>query len=97
MPASYASHLQAAVEAAKSAGQLIREAFGKTHSSQTKSNTRDLVTEVDLKSQEIIIDTLKRDFPDIPVVAEESKQHIYNQEVLWLVDPLDGTTNFAIT
>jgi myo-inositol-1(or 4)-monophosphatase len=94
MPA-YASHLQTAVEAAKSAGQLIREAFGQTHSSRAKSNARDLVTEVDLKSQEIIIDTLKRDFPDIPVVAEEDKQQNDIGDMLWLVDPLDGTTNFT--
>jgi myo-inositol-1(or 4)-monophosphatase len=94
MPA-YASHLQTAVEAATSAGQLIREAFGQTHSSRAKSNARDLVTEVDLKSQEIIIDTLKRDFPDIPVVAEEDKQQNDSGDMLWLVDPLDGTTNFT--
>jgi myo-inositol-1(or 4)-monophosphatase len=92
---SYASHLQTAVEAAKSAGQFIREAFGQTHSSQTKSNIRDLVTEVDLKSQDLIITILKRDFPDIPVVAEESQQQDYNADILWLVDPLDGTTNFT--
>jgi myo-inositol-1(or 4)-monophosphatase len=93
--AAYAAHLQTAVEAAKGAGQLIREAFGESYSSQTKSNARDLVTEVDLKSQAMIVETLKRDFADIPVIAEEGRQQSCDAEVLWLVDPLDGTTNFT--
>lgn len=92
---SYASHLQTAVEAAHSAGQLIREAFGKRFSSQTKSNARDLVTEVDIHSQDRITSILKRDFPEIPILAEEGEQENHTGETLWLVDPLDGTTNFT--
>jgi myo-inositol-1(or 4)-monophosphatase len=94
MPA-YAAHLQTAVEAAMRAGQLIREAFGETQNSRTKSNARDLVTEVDLQSQAMIVETLKKDFADIPVVAEEGLQESCDADVLWLVDPLDGTTNFT--
>ncbi len=101
---SYASHLHTAVEAAKSVGQLIREAFGQNFSSQAKTNARDLVTEVDIKSQDRIISILKRDFPDIPVLAEEGEGESHrgggnreslHAEMLWLVDPLDGTTNFT--
>jgi myo-inositol-1(or 4)-monophosphatase len=92
---SYASHLQTAVEAALCAGQLIREAFGQKVDSRTKSNARDLVTEVDIGSQERIINILKRDFPDIPIVAEEGEPQSRCGEMLWLVDPLDGTTNFT--
>ena len=92
---SYAAHLQTAVEAATRAGQLIREAFGQTFSIQTKSNARDLVTDVDTRSQETIIGTLTRDFPAIPILAEEGECRAQAGELLWLVDPLDGTTNFT--
>lgn len=94
MPA-YASHLQTAVEAASSAGRLIREAFGERHSSRAKSNARDLVTEVDIQSQAVIAEILRRDFGEIPVVAEEGRQESCEADTLWLVDPLDGTTNFT--
>jgi myo-inositol-1(or 4)-monophosphatase len=100
---TYAAQLRTAVEAATSAGQLIREAFRQTVNRQTKSNARDLVTEADIKSQAQILRYLKRDFPDIPVVAEESppghsaagNRESGEADILWLVDPLDGTTNFT--
>jgi len=91
----YASHLQTAVEAARDAGRLIREAFGQALSIQTKSNARDLVTEVDTAAQETVINLLRRDFPDVPVLAEEGRRERHEGEMLWLVDPLDGTTNFT--
>jgi myo-inositol-1(or 4)-monophosphatase len=50
---------------------------------------------VDLKSQAMIVETLHRDFADSPVIAEEGRQQSCNAEALWLVDPLDGTTNFT--
>jgi myo-inositol-1(or 4)-monophosphatase len=93
--ASYAPHLQTAVEAAHGAGQLIREAFGRSFNSQAKSNARDLVTSVDIASQDRIIRILKRDFPEIPILAEEGEREDHSGEILWLVDPLDGTTNFT--
>lgn len=92
---SYASHLRTAIEAARSAGQLIREAFGQAVSIQTKTNARDLVTEIDTRSQQTIISILKRDFPNVPILAEEGERGSHDGEMLWLVDPLDGTTNFT--
>jgi myo-inositol-1(or 4)-monophosphatase len=74
---------------------LIREAFGESLSSRTKSNARDLVTEVDLQSQAMIVEILKRDFADIPVIAEEGLAESGRAGLVWLVDPLDGTTNFT--
>jgi len=94
-PHSFASHLRTAIEAARSAGQLIREAFGQTVSSRTKTNARDLVTEVDIRSQDIITGVLKRDFPDITILAEEGERESHGGGLMWLVDPLDGTTNFT--
>jgi myo-inositol-1(or 4)-monophosphatase len=92
---AFASHLITAVEAATKAGYLIRDAFGHSVDVQTKSNARDLVTEVDIRSQEAIIGTLQRDFPEIPILAEEGQRESFDADMLWLVDPLDGTTNFT--
>ncbi|HEY9233387.1 MAG TPA: inositol monophosphatase family protein [Blastocatellia bacterium] len=92
---AYAAHLETAVEAATRAGQLIRKAFGQALNIQTKTNARDLLTDVDTRSQETIIGTLTRDFPDIPILAEEGERKNDGGELLWLVDPLDGTTNFT--
>ena len=94
------------MEAATGVRQFVREAFeqrlgGRPMSAQVKSNSRDLVTEVDVKSQTSIIDVLKRDFPDIPVIAEEGgiddpgSPRAQGPRMVWLVDPLDGTTNFT--
>jgi myo-inositol-1(or 4)-monophosphatase len=92
---NYAPHLKTAIEAATSAGRLIREAFGRALSIQTKTNARDLVTEADTGSQDVIISILKRDFPDITVLAEEGERENPHADMLWVVDPLDGTTNFT--
>ena len=92
---SYAPHLRTAIEAATSTRELMREAFGKTGSGQPKTNPLDLVTDIDIRSQTAILDILKRDFPDIPVLAEEGVQQASDEGMLWLVDPLDGTTNFV--
>ena len=56
----------------------------------------DLVTSVDRQSERIIVDTLQRAFPDHSILAEEeTNQRTSQTPYLWLVDPLDGTTNFA--
>jgi myo-inositol-1(or 4)-monophosphatase len=98
----YAAHVRTATEAARSAGQLLCEAFGRTKTGQAKTNARDLVTDADIQSQECITGILKRDFPDIPILAEEGASERHSEagegdkaEMLWLVDPLDGTTNFT--
>jgi myo-inositol-1(or 4)-monophosphatase len=92
---TYALHLKTAIEAATAAGQLIREGFGQAVNIRAKSNARDLVTEVDTRSQETIIDILKKAFPEIPILAEEGEREIPNADMMWVVDPLDGTTNFT--
>src|SRR5215211_2578609 len=92
---TYAPHLKTAIEAATAAGQLIREGFGQAVNAQTKTNARDLVTEVDTGSQETIINILKKAFPEIPILAEEGAREIPDADLMWLVDPLDGTTNFT--
>jgi myo-inositol-1(or 4)-monophosphatase len=92
---TYAPHLKTAIEAATSAGRLVREGFGRAISVRAKTNARDLVTEVDTASQEMIVNILKGEFPDIPILAEEGARGIHDTDIMWIVDPLDGTTNFT--
>ena len=88
--------LSIACTTAISAGQLITKRFNQPHDIRMKG-TIDLVTETDLASESLILETLAQETPVIPVMAEESSQSLAmrSQPLYWVVDPLDGTTNFA--
>jgi len=90
------SLLQAASRAALTAGSIIRELYEKPHTIQMKGEI-DLVTEADLASETAIIASLNEDAPDIEVMAEESFTGKLEKAkgAIWVIDPLDGTTNFA--
>ena len=88
--------LQMAAEAALKAGTLLRELFEQPHQIRHKSAI-DLVTEADLASEELILDMLQHSLPGVKVMSEESFA-AYDDiptEPTWIIDPLDGTTNFA--
>ena len=89
--------LNVAIKAARAAGVIINRAALDVESvrvSQKMAN--DFVTEVDQASEIIIIDTLLTAYPDHGILAEESGQTRGNpqSEHVWIIDPLDGTTNF---
>ncbi len=81
--------------AAKRAGQLLGEGFGEAHQFRYKSSRVDLVTEFDRRSEEEIIGVIREHFPDHGILAEESKSFETAAEYRWIIDPLDGTTNYA--
>jgi myo-inositol-1(or 4)-monophosphatase len=84
-----------AQEAARRAGQLVASLVGKTAIEQ-KDTSYNLITEADRRSEELIVDFLMREMPGSSVLGEE-EHHEGNltAERLWVIDPLDGTTNFA--
>jgi myo-inositol-1(or 4)-monophosphatase len=85
----------AAWEAAEEAGTLIRETWQQSKQIQYKSAI-DLVTSVDRQAEERIVRVLHKHFPDHSILAEEETNIAGSQDVYrWIVDPLDGTTNFA--
>jgi len=55
----------------------------------------DLITQFDKKSQDLIIKGLTKEFPDFGILSEENVDKRQNKNIKWIVDPLDGTTNFA--
>lgn len=98
---AWAGYLDAAVTAARQAGALIKEGLGRAHALETKSSSTDLVTEVDRNSERLIGEILHRRYPEIPMLGEEGTGASYAVAnapgPLWVVDPLDGTTNFVHT
>jgi len=86
--------LNTAIEAAKRAGQIIAEQYpmGRT---VTQKGFRDLVTETDTAAEAVIIDTIKDRFPEHDILSEEAGAIPREGGYTWVVDPLDGTTNFA--
>jgi myo-inositol-1(or 4)-monophosphatase len=86
--------LNIAIRAARSAGDLILRSsddVGQLRIDQKGKN--DFASEVDLKAEQEIIKIIKTAYPDHAILAEESGQHAGN-EFVWVIDPLDGTTNF---
>lgn len=86
--------LNIAVKAARRAGNLIHRATDKIdHLTVTKKSHADFVSEVDRAAEQTIIQTLLEAYPDHAIVAEESGAQ-GQSEYVWIIDPLDGTTNF---
>ena len=86
--------LNIAVRAARSAGDFISRYSERVDSLQiTEKSRNDFVTEVDKGAEKTIIDTIRKAYPNHSILAEESGQHSGN-EYEWIIDPLDGTTNF---
>ena len=83
------------IQISREAGELIRNAFGKTHSIEFKTNELNLVTETDKASEKLITDFIKKKYPSHGILAEEGSELNKSAEFLWVIDPLDGTTNFA--
>jgi myo-inositol-1(or 4)-monophosphatase len=83
------------IHIAKTAGEIIRDGFGKKITIDFKSSSIDLVTEIDKKSEKKIIDFIRKEYLNHNIIAEESGEMNENSEYTWVIDPLDGTTNFA--
>ncbi len=79
---------------ARRAGEVIMEGFGRARQVRQKGAI-DLVTEFDQRSEEVIISALQKEFPEHAILAEESGHHKTASDYQWIVDPIDGTTNFA--
>ncbi len=86
--------LTIAVRAARNAGDLIRRSSDNINQLSVNEKTKnDFTSEVDWKAEQEIIKVLRASFPDHAILAEESGEKIGNDYV-WIIDPIDGTTNF---
>jgi myo-inositol-1(or 4)-monophosphatase len=83
-----------AVEIAREAGAFVKERLHADHSIDFKGEIN-LVTEADRGSEKIITSRIKHLFPDHDIMAEEGTNVTRGSEYRWIIDPLDGTTNYA--
>jgi myo-inositol-1(or 4)-monophosphatase len=83
------------IAAAYKGQRVLLSHYGGGKSKVDKKGAIDLVTEADTESEKTIIGTIKNAFPDHTVLAEESGLNKGKSDHKWIVDPLDGTTNFA--
>lgn len=82
------------VAAAARAGSILLNYWGRSHAVE-KKGAIDLVTEADVASEEAIIQVIRAAFPDHTILAEESGISPGTDPYEWIIDPLDGTTNYA--
>jgi myo-inositol-1(or 4)-monophosphatase len=89
--------LNFAIETVRDAGQILLEKFGRKINVSKKGDIN-LVTEADLASEELIIERIKSYYPKHSILAEEAGNAVViggENKWKWVIDPLDGTTNFA--
>ena len=87
--------LNIAIEAAREAGRFLKLSVGKVRNvEQKQGDERNLVSEIDRGAEERIIAIIRRNFPQHAILAEESGGSLAPAEYRWIIDPLDGTTNF---
>ena len=87
--------LNIAIRAARSAGDLIIRKINKLPQLHIESKApNDYVSEVDRQAESLIIDELMKAYPNHGIVAEESGKTDGTEEYTWIIDPLDGTTNY---
>jgi myo-inositol-1(or 4)-monophosphatase len=89
-PHNYLDPMQ---ELAREAGALLMSCFGKV--SIEYKGEADLVTEADRASEKLIVERIRKQWPDHDLVGEEGSRRETGNDFRWYVDPLDGTTNFA--
>jgi myo-inositol-1(or 4)-monophosphatase len=83
-----------ALKAVKEAGKILMDGLGRIHEINYKHEI-DLVTEIDRLSEERIITIIKEKYPDHEILAEEGGKRKGSSIYRWIIDPLDGTTNYA--
>lgn len=88
--------IQLAEEVILEAGEILKKGFGTSFQIQSKGERHNLVTEYDRAAQKFILERIKKTFPSHSFLAEEDNiKSAPSETILWIVDPLDGTVNFA--
>jgi myo-inositol-1(or 4)-monophosphatase len=87
--------LNFAIQTARDAGRVLAEKFGRASLEVTNKGDIDLVTEADLAAERLIVAAIQTHHPRHAILAEESGAGEQTSEWKWIVDPLDGTTNYA--
>lgn len=96
MPLSYEKLLLDCMEWAKEAGKVQLGYFRGEHLDiRTKFNDSDVVTVADKASERLLVSRIREKYPEHSILSEESGEENHEGEYRWVIDPLDGTTNFS--
>lgn len=83
------------VQALHHGGNILLKYFGNISNIKVKENLSSVVSEADVESEKVILDLIRQDFPDHNIISEECGYIDRNSRYTWIVDPLDGTSNFV--
>lgn len=83
------------LEATRAGAAEIMRFFQQSFTISNKEGVNNLVTEADHAAEKAILAVIKKQFPDHQILAEESGAHAQNSPYKWVIDPIDGTVNFA--
>ncbi len=86
---------QTGLQLVQEAGAILMKHFGKIRNVRQKEHPSSVVCEADLASEKHILDAIRARFPDDSIIAEESGYVAGNSDFTWVIDPLDGTSNFV--
>lgn len=92
---NHSEFLDFSIEVAKEAGKIQMSHFGNISSLEKKSTNYDLLTEADKQSEDYIIKQISLKYPQHSILSEEQGETNNSSEYKWVIDPLDGTTNFV--
>lgn len=79
----------------REAGEILLSGFRSSDTEISYKSRTDLVTNMDYKSEKFLYNSIREQFPDHDIIAEEGSKRDSNSEYLWYVDPLDATNNYA--
>lgn len=89
------AYREVAIAAARRAGALLRAHRGAARSVSAKSSPINLVTEIDRQAEALVVETIHARFPEHSILGEEGGAQARSTTHRWIIDPLDGTTNFV--
>jgi myo-inositol-1(or 4)-monophosphatase len=89
------NYLEIAIDAARKAGSVHRKYFNRDKKVRAKSASFDLVTIADIEAEKAAVTLIRKTCPDHNFLAEENKYPRQDSDYTWVIDPLDGTNNFA--
>lgn len=88
--------LETAKDAARAGADVLTHYLGKAEVNFKEGSTQNLVTQADVEAEAAVVDVIRRQYPTHAILGEEGGGEVdYEAEHLWIVDPLDGTTNYV--
>ena len=86
---------QTLIEATIAGAKILQKYFNGQFSISSKTGVNDLVTQADKEAEEVIIQTIRQRFPEHYILSEEAGALESSSNTKWIIDPIDGTVNFA--